>query len=335
MKSTIACLWLLLIGPISALSGAAFADTPRDASAWLMQINNAASQLNYTGHFVYARGDHIESMQVIHRGRGADFRQRIYSLNGTPREVIRDANQVWCYAPDKKLGVHENRQATRQGFPNLLPSEVDHLGEYYEIRVGRAGRIADRPARHIEIVPRDDLRYGYDLWADQDTGLLLKAALLDNRGRAIEQYLFTHVEIGGAISDQALQPVTADNELVWYGDAEGGGVPVDGGPQALPMSEWGVKDMPAGFMLTREIKRLSPIKARMLRHYVYSDGLASVSVFVEALDDDAQTRISGINKMGAVHAFGRVVEDHQVTVVGEVPSKTVDIIGMSVYSKSQ
>lgn len=325
--------WLLLI--LAWSTATASQDEARDASGWLMKINNAAKELNYSGHFVYAQGDHIESMHVTHRGKGGSMRQRIYSLNGAPREVIRDANQVWCYAPDKKLGVHENRQATKQGFPNLLPEDLDHLEKYYEIRKGRLGRIADRPAQHIGIRPRDDLRYGYDLWADAESGLLLKAALLDNDGAPIEQYLFTHVDIGVPIRDRALEPVTANTDLVWYGDASEDDAPDADEVEAMPAPEWGVEKMPEGFMLTREIKRLSPMKANMVQHYVYSDGLATVSVFIEKLGDESSTRIKGLNKMGAVHAFGREIEGYQVTVVGEVPSQTVDTIGMSVYLKKQ
>lgn len=335
MKRSVVGLLLIVAWSAGAASQAASQGESRGASEWLMKINDAASELNYSGHFVYAQGDHIEAMHVTHRGNGGSMRQRIYSLNGAPREVIRDAKQVWCYAPDKKLGVHEYRQATKQGFPNLLPEDLDHLEKYYEIRKGRLDRIADRSAQHIAIVPRDDLRYGYDLWADDETGLLLKAALLDNEGDPIEQYLFTNVEIGGPISDESLEPVTANNELVWYGDASTDDAPGAEEVEAMPAPEWGVEKMPEGFMLTREMKRLSPMKANMVQHYVYSDGLATVSVFFEKLVDESSTRIRGLNKMGAVHAFGREIEGYQVTVVGEVPSQTVDTIGMSVYAKQQ
>jgi len=339
MKVSLA--WLLLI---FALFGAPVSQGEdqgedqgdgRDATAWLMQINEAARQLNYSGRFVYAQGDHIESMEVTHRAGEESMRQRIYSLNGAPREVIRDAEQVWCYAPDKNLGVHEYRQASKQGFPNLLPEDVNHLARYYEIRKGRVGRIADRAAQRVEIIPKDDLRYGYDLWADMESGLLLKAALLSNDGRPIEQYLFTNVQIGGPISDAELQPVTADTELVWYGDAHANDAPKSLDVETNSAHSWGVEEMPPGFMLTREIKRLSSMSSNLVQHYVYSDGLATVSVFVEKLGNDASTRIKGLNKMGAIHAFGREIEGHQVTVVGEVPSQTVDIIGMSVYPKKQ
>jgi len=323
--------WLLLA--LTCAVAAASEDLSRDASGWLMEINEAARQLNYSGTFVYLQGDRIESMKVAHRAGEEDMRQRIYSLNGAPREVIRSASQVWCYAPDKKFGVHEFRQVTKQGFPNVLPRNLEALREHYEIHRGRVGRVADRMAQQIVIAPRDELRYGYELWADERTGLLLKAALLDGAGRPIEQYLFTEVEIGRPISDSELQPVTAESDLVWYGDAsrkratESKDEPV--------LREWAVEDIPPGFTLTRKIERLSAMEANATQHYVFSDGLATVSLFIEEINDQSGPRISGINKMGAVHAFGRVMDGYQITVVGEVPSHTVDTIGTSVYSKKQ
>lgn len=329
MKSISVWIFLLLVSPYAAAS--------QDGADWLMKINNAARELNYTGTFVYVEGRRIASMRVTHRAKGGSMRQRIYSLNGAPREVIRDDKQVWCYAPDKKLGVHEYRQVSKQGFPNLLPRGLEHLVKYYNVYMGAEDRMADRPAQQIMVVPKDEFRYGYDLWADKETGLLLKAALLDEKKRPIEQYLFITVEIGGEIDPQKLEAVTPKSELVWYGDAKENGeasdISSEGGE--MPSGSWTIEDVPAGFSLTRKIRRKSPLRSNMVEHYVYSDGLATVSVFVEDLHEDAGARINGINKMGAVHAFGREINGHQVTVVGEVPAQTVDLIGMSVRPKKQ
>lgn len=322
--------WILVL-----LATPCVADT-RDGAEWLMKINSAARELNYTGTFVYVEGQRIASMRVTHRARGGAMRQRIYSLNGARREIIRDDEQVWCYVPDKQLGVHEYRQVSKQGFPNLLPHGLEHLVKYYDVYIGAEGRMADRRAQQIMIVPKDEFRYGYELWADKESGLLLKAALLDQNRRPIEQYLFTAVEIGGEIEPEKLEPVTPKADLVWYGDARAGESPTAssrGGE--MPSGNWEIKQAPDGFALTRKIKRKSPMRSKMMEHYVYSDGLASVSVFVEDIDENAASRIRGINKMGAVHAFGREIDGHQITVVGEVPARTVDLIGMSVQAKNQ
>lgn len=327
MKPILAWVILLVVSPYAA--GA------QDGADWLMKINNAARELNYTGTFVYVEGHRIASMRVTHRVTGGAMRQRLYSLNGAPREVIRDDDQIWCYAPDQKLGVNEYRRVSKQGFPNLLPRGLEHLVRYYDVYLGAEDRMADRPVQQVKVVPKDEFRYGYDLWADKETGLLLKAALLDEDARPIEQYLFTTVEIGGDIDPEKLKPVTPPEDLVWYGDARGKSPEANMSSKSgeMPTGNWTIAEVPEGFTLTRKIRRRSPMRDGMVEHYVYSDGLATVSVFVEDVAEDATARISGINKMGAVHAFGRELDGYQITVVGEVPSHTVDLIGMSVRSK--
>ncbi|HSH42217.1 MAG TPA: MucB/RseB C-terminal domain-containing protein [Arenicellales bacterium] len=328
MKPTLIWVMLLLGTPCAAVA--------QDGADWLMKINDAARELNYDGTFVYVEGYRIASMRVTHRARGGAMRQRIYSLNGAAREVIRDDNQVWCYVPDRKLGVHEYRRVSRKGFPDLLPKGLEHLVRYYDVRVGEQGRVADRRVQQIVVEPRDGFRYGYDLWADEASGLLLKAALLNEERQPIEQYLFTTIEIGADIDPENLEPVTPKSDLVWYGDArsEDDVSGISRRDSEMAAANWVAEEVPDGFSLTRKMRRKSPMSGAVVEHYVYSDGLASVSVFIEKLDD-ADARISGTKKMGAVYAFGREVDGHQVTVVGEVPARTVDLIGMSVRPKKQ
>lgn len=334
MKSFVVWVFLGVAWASTAVSGEGDTSAGRDGANWLMKINDAAKQLNYTGTFVYVQGNRIESMRVTHRSNGDTMRQRIYALNGAPREVIRDAKQVWCYVPDKKVGVHEYRQVSEQGFPNLLPGGLDRLSQYYKVEKGATGRVADREAQQIMVVPKDEYRFGYDLWADRETGLLLRAALLDDENRPIEQYLFTNVDIGSDIAPGELESITPKSDLVWYGDARSDGSSEEDAGE-MPASNWVIENVPDGFQLTRKIKRLSPMRAKMLEHYVYSDGLASVSIFVEEIQKQSEARLSGINKMGAAHAFGREINGYQITVVGEVPSQTVDLIGKSVRPKEE
>ena len=299
---------------------------------WLMKINDAALNLNYHGIFVYAYDSRLESMRVIHQVDNGVVRERIYSLNDSPREIIRDAGQVWCYVPERKIGVHEFREASKQSFPNILPKRLDHLGNNYELTLGRVGRIAGRAAQQILILPLDDYRYGYALWSDKETGLLLKATLVDNDRNPIEQYMFTQVEIGTSIPDSALLPLTSKENLKWFGAESVGNEPKY---SSVENPSWEVGSVPDGFEVSRQIKRMSPIRNQMMEHYVYTDGLAAVSVFIEMINDNNHPQINGMSRMGAVHAFGRAQDGYHITVVGEVPSATVDMIGMSVSRISQ
>jgi len=292
-----------------------------------MKMRDAAQSLSYDGVFVYVYGTKIEAMRVVHQVKEGVSRERIYAMNGAPREVIRDDKQVWCYVPEKKIGVREYRQALKQGFPSILPNQLEQLKSSYNFTFLERERIADRQTRIISVEPSDDLRYGYTLWADEETGLILKAALLDTDNKPIEQYMFTQVSIGTDVTDQALLPMTPKKSLAWFNNDDAKDV-IDE-VQKNSASDWQLNDIPKGFMLSQTIKRKSPVSHRMVEHFVYSDGLAAVSVFIEKMGSRSRA-ISGINRMGAVHAFGKVVDGYQVTVVGEVPAKTVGMIGESV-----
>ena len=305
-------------------TGGARAQTVDD---WLMKINDAAINLNYQGVFVYAYESRLESMRVVHQVSGGAIRERIYSLNDAPREIIRNDEQVWCYVPEKKIGVHEFREVSKQSFPNILPQHIEHLSDNYDLTLGRVSRIAERLAQQILILPLDEYRYGYALWADQETGLLLKSTLVDVAQRPIEQYMFTEVSIDSIIQEADLLPLTPKEDLQWFSVKNENDEP---NYAIVENPGWQVEKVPHGFKMSRQIKRLSPIRNKVMEHYVYTDGLAAVSVFIEMIGDDTQPKINGVSRMGAVHAFGYAQDGYHITVVGEVPSATVDMIGMSV-----
>lgn len=305
--------------------GAASA-TNDSATDWLMRMNEAAESLSYQGTFIYLYDNQVETMWVARSVENGSTRERLFALNGEPREIIRDNEQVWCYLPDQRIGVHEYRQVAERSFPRLLPDELSDLARLYEVEFGEGGieRLANRDARHIVVKPIDELRYGYDLWADTETGLLLRAVLMQPGGEPIEQYVFTQIDVDSAVPAGALKPRTARESLKWYG--------VGKEHEQTDTGEltWQVAPLPSGFRLVKHLRRRDPMSGEPIEHIVLSDGLAAVSVFVSSAGGSGQQPLTGVSRMGAVHAFGRMVEGFQVTVVGEVPETTVTRIGQAV-----
>lgn len=297
-----------------------------ETEAMLARMQRAAQSLDYDGTFVYQHGDRIESFRIVHRGSGAGgVRERLVSLSGVPREIIRNDHEVRCYLPDDKTLLVEPRRPGARNFPSLLPESFAALNAYYRFRSGRGERVAGRQTQVIAIRPRDGYRFGYRLWTDDDTGLPLKAQLIDDEGRTIEQYLFTQIAIGKAIADADLRSQNPESS------------PIGQASEALVTpgeARWTVARLPSGFSLTaRTVRRLSALR-EPAEQLVYSDGLAVVSVFVEPVDQSgASTALAGPTQMGAVHAFGKVMDGYQITVVGEVPAATVTIIGQSVSAQ--
>ena len=314
---------LTAFGLAAALLLSPTVEAQDDASAWLMRISEAARTLNYDGTFFYQQGAELEAVRIVHQVRQGRARERLVSLNGAAREVIRDDQFIKCYLPDEKSILVEHRKTVEKSFPTLLPEKLQDLDQNYIIDLGRTGRVAGREAQVIAIKPRDNFRYGYRLWADRDSGLLLRAELTDRRGEVLERFMFTWVAIGRDIPDAALKPQILNENMVWHRDTKESGV-------AKSTGQWRVSRAPKGFALSNDIVRIMPTRGRAVQHLVYSDGLAAVSIFIEKVEPHTAPAIEGASRMGAVHAFGRMLDGHHITVVGEVPAGTVALFGSAV-----
>ncbi len=292
------------------------------AHEWLTKMARATRTLDYEGAFVYQHGSRLESIRIIHKVVEGVPLERLVSLNGMPREIIRDAHEVRCYYPEDNSVVVEQRQTDKHKFPNLLPEPPDDVDSNYVVELGRSGRVAGHTTQLVMIRPRDGYRYGYQLWADRDTGLLLKADLVDEKNQTLEQFLFTQVTVGGRIPLTALAPEMAREGMTWHRDLS------ESTPDMEPT--WQATRLPKGFRLIAQMKREMPMHKKPVEHLVYSDGLAVVSVFIEKQDADSKTIVQGANQMGAVNVYGVQVDGHHVTTIGEVPGETVALIGRSI-----
>jgi sigma-E factor negative regulatory protein RseB len=293
------------------------------AHEWLMKINHATRALDYEGIFVYQHDKQLETMQIFHKVENNSSRERLVSLNGAPREIVRDANEVRCYWPDKNSVMVEYRKAEGKAFPSILPERLQDLDEYYTLTLGNTERITGRVAQLVVIKPTDQYRYGYRLWADVDSGLLLKADLLDNQDTVLEQFMFTQVSIGAKIPAAALAPGMTGKSMVWYRE--------DGDTRNVSDKPgWSASQLPKGFRLSAHMTRRLPMRKQPVEHLVYTDGLAAVSVFIEKQEKGVKPFMQGPSRMGAVHAMSAQSGDYQITTVGEVPAATVAFIGGSV-----
>ncbi len=301
----------------------------QDELDWLKAMAVAAHQTDYIGTFVYQFGSHVETSRITHVVDGDGEHGRLESLDGSRREFIHNNNQVWCYVGDRQVSV-ENRQG-RKAFPALLPQQLLLLSENYQISKAEEVRVAGLHTRAFVFQPKDNLRYTHKMWAHSDIGLLLKAAVLDERGRVIEQYAFTHLTLGGNIDRTWIIP----NKPATRSHVQ---LPVFVHPpktdEAASVSGWQVDSLPAGFIKTMEIRRpLSGRKASVIQ-LAFSDGLAGISVFIEAMAGNPDAKI-GLSSRGAMQVYSKVSGDYLLTVLGEVPPRTVMQVADSVRYKGQ
>ena len=309
-------LWLLLPLLASADDGG-----KQNPQYWLQRMVRATHNLNYQGTFIYEHDSHLQTMRIVHSAGNGGERERLVTLSGPSREVIRNGDTVTCILPDNHSVVVERSHSVRP-FPIALPSRLEQLEHYYTMSLQGEERIADLPARHIAIKPRDDYRYGHNIWLDEDSGLLLKAELVDEKGRMVEQLLFTSVEFFDRVPPRLLEPQTTGKNRYRYKRAQEK-------DEAVHDTGWRVVRLPPGFQEEVHRRHYMPSLKAPVEHFVFSDGLASISVFIERHKQGAHNLI-GTTRMGAVNAYGRLVDDHLVTVVGEVPPKTVKLVADSV-----
>ena len=185
-----------------AVCGQAVAED--DARQWLEKMSGALQTLDYDGIFVYLHDDKLEAMRIIHRMDQGGERERLVSLTGSAREVLRDDKAVTCIMPDNK-SVMVGQSRPPQPFP-VVPRDLDSVSPYYLLEDVGDDRMAGYAARVIAITPRDGFRYGYRFWIARDTHMLLKSDLTDVDGKPIEQMMFTRLSIGNDIPVDDLQP---------------------------------------------------------------------------------------------------------------------------------
>jgi sigma-E factor negative regulatory protein RseB len=286
-------------------------------------MNAALNQMSYQGTFVYVLGDTIDTLRITHVADEHGVREHITSLTGPSREVVRDADGVrWVQSADQPVLADG---AFKQSFFPAMPRDADALVDgNYALKLGGVSRVAGYDTRLLRVVPRDNYRYGYSLWLERHSGLLLKWELLDGDRRALARLMFTDIRIGSEVDAVELKRAERLKDYA----TESTGLPAgQAGINSRP--RWQPARMPPGFELTAHRALGGDADGRLFEHLVYSDGLAAVSVYIESRPDGSGTE-PVIERHGTTHAYSKSLEDVVVTVVGDVPALTVQTIGDSV-----
>lgn len=310
--------WTLLLAAVAMPVFAA--DGPAE---WLVRISEAAREANYRGVIFYQAPNTQETLRVVHRFQDGIELERVQTLTGLPREIIKQDDKVICLLPrDRKVTV--DRPTPKALFPGLTPARVAQIGEVYEFDDLGQARIAGRVCRGIAVTPRDDFRYGYEVWADEATAVPLKVNLVGRNGAVLEQMMFTQIEFPERIPDSALQSELDPGQHAQITQM----ARTAPAQPPLPGAVARFERLPPGFkVMQRELRPTADGKG-MVEHLLLSDGLSAVSVF--RARKAVPTRVfQGVSQMGAVHAYGRMQGTVHITVVGEAPPETVRLIGES------
>jgi sigma-E factor negative regulatory protein RseB len=300
-----------------------------EARDWIMRMDRAVEFTNYEGRMVYMRRDHIGTFQIYHRVDGDNVEERLIRMDGEGAEIIRRENEVICIFPKQRSVVVETR--TRKNLEKnplvaSVPGYTSTMTEHYDLLMSGSERIAGRETVRIRIAPKDAYRYGYRLWLDKQTAMPLKAQLIDSiREVALEELLFTNIVLGEDIASADLKSALETDEFTWVRASDSRIV----GRAAPAEIRWRAEDLPPGFILTDAQLEYMSSAASPRMHLVYSDSIASVSVFIDE-GVAASEQVEGLAAMGAANAYSVMHNGWLVTAMGEVPPGTVQRIAVSV-----
>ncbi|MCC7258029.1 MAG: MucB/RseB C-terminal domain-containing protein [Gammaproteobacteria bacterium] len=316
-------------GPAATALVAAFTCLPAHAAsdprAWLERMTEAVDTLNYEGELVHVFGGDTSVLTIVHRVENGQQTERVTADDGSC-EIIRNADEVTYILPDQRTVLVEKRDpaaASESPLRGHLPGPAGVDATLYHVAFGERDRIAGRDALGVAIRPKDGYRYGYRLWLDRVTAMPLKTQLVDEQGTVLEQVLFTQITLPAHLSRALVRPTIAADSFAVRRPAA-----APPGAAATAPEGWASREVPPGFRLTVRQARSGPDGVGALRHMVYTDGLATVSLFVEPAVA-ASEQAEGLSQIGSANAFTAIVEGRMVTAIGTVPARTVEIIAQS------
>lgn len=318
----------VVAAPCNAFAQAAGPDIP--LNAWLMRVHQAARQSVYTGTFVVSAGGNMASARIWHVCDGAQQLERVESLSGTPRAIFRRNDQVVTFFPQSRIAIAEVRESLGL-FPNLLKSSDSSIGDFYRLRALGTERIAGFEAELFQLLPNDHWRYGYRVWSEKKTGLIIQLQTLDSNAKVLEHAAFSELRLDAEVNVGKLSRsgntdgyrVLRPNLQKTTADAQGWMLPrpVDGfkamGCYERPMA-------PVGGVSGN---------GQSTMQWVFSDGVATVSLFVEVYDSRRHTREGPTSMGGATHTLTRRIDNWWATAVGEVPPDTLSAFAQALERK--
>lgn len=299
----------------------AFADeSEAKVMQWLQNMSQAMKTLNYQGTIVFFKNGRLDTMKYSHTFNNGYAQERLVSLNSPMREVIREAGKVRCLFKKTKEIVLNHRPVSNS-FIISLPDDFSAIKSVYRMVVLDEESVAMLPAHVVSIEPKDQYRYRRKVWIDKQYFLPLKMEVYDLSGRTVEQVLFTDIQVGSKLGLIHVENEIKDAKIKHLHQAE-----------LLPISEAGfvLQQLPMNYKVVFFSRINSDKSEQAVEHALLSDGFSLVSIYREAKATDTP---EGLQTLGSVKAFTQVIDDFQITVLGEVPARTVEFIAQGIKLK--
>jgi len=305
--------WLLFC--LSLFSLGVHAD---ELDKWLQKMKQAMMSSNYEGILIIRHDDQMQSLQIKH---GMNPQQGMWesidSLNGEARQIMRANGLVTTVFPERKL-LTVSRYSLASPMHPQVPDDQKKFRQHYNVTLVGQDRVANKLARILDVSPKDQYRYGFRFWLEENSGLLLKCDLKSADGKIIEQLMYSQL----TLLEQPPQQESFENKDGFKV------INMDEHRVTLADSPLSITQLPAGFEMVQASRQPAMHGEGDVHHLVFSDGMASVSVFMQKQNPHKKT-YEGLSKMGAVNVMIRPLGDYQLTVLGEVPLDTIKMMAQS------
>ncbi|MBL1293756.1 MAG: MucB/RseB C-terminal domain-containing protein [Thiotrichales bacterium] len=303
----------------------AHASPSGDIKLWFERMAHASTELSYKGRFVYNRDGETSLMEIVHVVGDKGSRERIVSLSGKDQELIRD-QQGNVFLMNIGLPLLVDKDGRDIPLAVRINANFERLSENYKFELAEKDRVAGYESQVITISPKDEHRYSYRLWVDLKTGFLSRSQLLNENGEVVEHIMFSDIELMAEPSEELLDAVLYDTDLI----AKSRSAVIDKVVSSVDSEIfWNIAGSPLGFWRAQSQDEVSLGDKKSVAYLMVTDGLASVSIYIEPSKSKSDGLI-GASRVGALSAYGRVIDGYQITVVGEVPPLTVKEIGDAV-----
>ncbi|MDO9150203.1 MAG: MucB/RseB C-terminal domain-containing protein [Methylotenera sp.] len=292
-------------------------DASTDDELWIMlqKAAVAARALSYEGIFVCQTGQQAKSVQITHLFDGRNEFARNVVLDGATREVLSQGSNLVIYNQKNEKIIIEKRRGQNM-FPAILPLNFDTIKDNYTVHLSTIERVADRQAQVLFLEPKDRLRFSYKFWIDTEYGLLLRSVRYNQRSEVIENIGFNRLSLINSVALDWFTPkIDSKKNYVMEDEA----VILPDGKLSVT---WEIKELPSGYRKVDQMVRMVPGKLKPVMHMIFSDGLASVSLFIEPTSKSDKTKVALVTT-GSTSFYAAVNHGHLVTAVGEVPEATV------------
>jgi len=295
-------------------------ETELKVQQWMESMNSAMDTLDYQGTVAFFKNGRLDTMKYFHASDNGNQQERLLSLNSPMREVIREAGKVRCvFKKSKEIVV--NHRPVSGSFIIDLPVEFSSIKSVYQLQALDEESVAMLPAYVVSIVPKDQYRYARKVWIDKASFLPLKSEVYDLSGATVEQVVFTEIQVGNKLAFVDVVEEVKDAKIKHLHQTE-----------LLPIDQAGfvLQNLPLNFQIVFFTKMNAKDAFQSVEHLLLSDGFSSVSVYREAKAKDTE---EGLQTLGSVKSFTKIIDGFQITVLGEVPARTVQFIAQGIKLK--